>query len=106
LPDYGVELYINKKMKTDVQLSLTTLSKARDALAALSVWDKTQIHDALVGLATSEGYKNGQVMYPVRVALSGKEFTPGGALELADLFGKEETLRRINIGLEKLKHAV
>jgi glutamyl-tRNA synthetase len=106
LPDYSVELYINKKMKTDVQLSLTTLSKARDALAALSVWDKTQIHDALVGLATSEGYKNGQVMYPVRVALSGKEFTPGGALELADLFGKEETLRRIDIGLEKLKHAV
>jgi glutamyl-tRNA synthetase len=51
------------------------------------------------------GVKNGIVLWPVRTAVSGKSFTPGGAYEIADIIGKAETIKRIKIGIEKLKNA-
>ncbi|GGJ12043.1 glutamate--tRNA ligase [Alicyclobacillus cellulosilyticus] len=106
LPDYDVSLYVNKKMKTDLALALDSLQHARAVLAELADWNLASIQQAMVDLAARLGRKNGQVMYPVRVALSGKEFTPGGAVELADLLGREESLRRIDLGIEKLAAAV
>ena len=102
LPDYDTSLYINKKMKTDEAIALDSLKASLEVLEGLEEWNHDAIYNALVGLAQKMEVKNGKVLYPVRVALSGKAFTPGGAIELALIFGKEETLNRIRKGIEKL----
>ena len=102
LPDYDPALYTHKKMKTDAEIALRSLQAARKALGTLDAFAQEGVHAALEGLAAELGLKNGQVMYPVRVALSGKEFTPGGASELSELFGRDEVLQRIGVGIEKL----
>lgn len=105
LPDYDVNMYANKKMRTDLNNSLEYLKKAYEALQGVDKWDDDHIHEALFKLIAELGVKNGQVLWPVRTAVSGKQFTPGGAIELSSLLGKEETLRRIKIGIEKLSNA-
>ena len=57
----------------------------------------------LSGYVKENGYKNGYVMWPLRTAVSGKQSTPGGATELMEVLGKEESLRRIRLGIEKLQ---
>ena len=49
-----------------------------------------------------KGCKNGYVMWPIRTAVSGKQMTPGGATELMEVLGKEESLARIRKGIELL----
>ncbi|MEA4928962.1 MAG: glutamate--tRNA ligase [Candidatus Limiplasma sp.] len=102
LPEYEVELYTHKKMKTDPAVALTALTLARPALAALPTFDEEPLKECLMALAESSGLKTGQMMWPVRVALSGLASTPGGATEIAYLLGKEESLRRIDLALRKL----
>lgn len=102
LPDYDVNMYVHKKMKTDLTNSAANLKLAYDALKSLSVWNEENIDAALKGIVQKLGAKNGQVLWPVRTALSGKQFTPGGAIEIAGVLGREESLRRIEIGLNKL----
>ncbi|MBR2551985.1 MAG: glutamate--tRNA ligase [Erysipelotrichaceae bacterium] len=104
LPEYDIDLYFNKKMKTNPENSLPALKDALAVLESLEAWDHDSIHDALIGLAQNTGRKNGIILYPVRVALSGKASTPGGAIELALVFGKEETLDRIRKGIAKLEN--
>lgn len=107
LPDYAVELYEHKKMKSSVASAAEYLPQVQGRLRQLANdgWREDVVHDLLLDLATTLGVKNGQVLWPVRVALSGKQFSPGGAIELATLFGKAETLRRIDIGVAKLATA-
>ena len=102
LPDYDIELYRNKKMKTDPEIARNSLIEARGFLESIDSYDHDTIYTGLVDLAQKMGVKNGVLMYPIRVALSGKAFTPGGAIELSCILGKSETLRRIDIALEKL----
>ena len=102
LPDYGIALFQNKKMKTDELIAKQALALSLDALKDLQTWDNETLFNVLKELAQDKGLKNGQVLYPVRIALSGKETTPGGATELAVVLGKEETLNRIQTALEKL----
>ncbi|HEX3047382.1 MAG TPA: glutamate--tRNA ligase [Bacillota bacterium] len=102
LPDYSIELYVNKKMKTDGANSLENLKAAKEALSTLQPWEHQTIYDRLMGLVNQLAVKNGQVLYPLRIAVSGLEVTPGGAVELMELLGKDETMRRIEIGLGKL----
>ncbi|MFU0800999.1 MAG: glutamate--tRNA ligase [Xylanivirga thermophila] len=102
LPEYDVDLYVHKKMKTNLENSKEALIRAYDVLEKLDKWEEEIIHDILMDLVKDMGVKNGQVLWPVRTALSGKKFTPGGAIELAGLLGKEETLRRLRIGIDKL----
>jgi len=102
LPDYDIELYTHKRMKTNPENALIHLKEAYKVLEELEDWSFDSIHDSLMDLVKKLGVKNGQVLWPVRVALSGKQYTPGGAIELAELLGKEETLKRIKIGIEKL----
>ncbi len=102
LPEYSNELYCHKKMKTDEANSLEALRATLPVLEALSDWTYDAIHDALVGLAEKLELKNGRIMWPVRTALSGKPVTPGGAVELCHILGKEETLRRMALGIEQL----
>lgn len=106
LSDYDLEYYVHKKMKTDLPNSLDNLRVAREVLADLEKWEFTEIEQVLHDLIARLEVKNGQVLWPVRTALSGKEASPGGAVELAEIFGKEETLRRIDIGIAKLAAAL
>jgi glutamyl-tRNA synthetase len=103
LPDYDIELYSHKKMKTDPALGLTVLKLALTAVAALQDFSEESVKESLMGLATEQGLKTGQVMWPVRVAVSGLPSTPGGATEIAYLLGKDETLQRLAIGINFLE---
>ena len=102
LPDYDVEMYTHKKMKTDPETAKVALEAMLPVLESLEVFDKDNIHEALFALIEKMEVKNGYILWPLRVAVSGKEFTPGGGVELAAILGKEETIKRIKIALEKL----
>ncbi len=102
LPDYDISLYVHKKMKTDTVNSLESLKAALTILENLDVWENDAIYNALMELAAKMGIKNSQILWPIRTALSGKDVTPGGATELAEILGKNESLRRISKGIEKL----
>ena len=103
LPDYDAGLFTNKKSKTNPEVSLTMLRAAAPVLPALPEWTQDAVHDALIGLAESLGVKNATLMWPVRIALAGKAVTPGGAVEICYILGKDEALRRIQIGIGKLE---
>ncbi len=106
LPAYSNELYCHKKMKTNEENSLEALKVTLPELEAIQDWTYEAIHDALIGLAQRLELKNGRIMWPVRTALSGKAVTPGGAVELCHILGKEETLRRMKMGMEQLSAAL
>ncbi len=102
LPDYDIALYTHKKMKTNPENSLESLKAILPTLEAINDWTQENIHTALFDLIAKLEVKNGLILWPLRTALSGKQFTPGGGVELAYLLGKEETLARIQKGIEKL----
>jgi len=102
LPDYDVELYIHKKSKTDEMISRDMLIEAKKALLSLTDWTNQSIHDILIELALKLEVKNATLMWPVRIAAAGKAVTPGGAIEICHILGREETLRRIEKGIGKL----
>jgi glutamyl-tRNA synthetase len=102
LPDYDIAMYTHKKMKTNPENSLASLQAILPALEALDTWNEETIHDALFGVVAALEVKNGVVLWPARVAVSGKQSTPGGAVEICALLGKEESLRRIRDGIARL----
>ena len=102
LPDYDPELFVHKKSKSDRQSSLDVLNRVIPRFEALESWDDEHILDVMVKLAEELAVKNAKVMWPVRIAAAGKAVTPGGAVEICRILGREETLRRLRIGLEKL----
>ncbi|MBE6824255.1 MAG: glutamate--tRNA ligase [Ruminococcaceae bacterium] len=104
LPQYDKELFVNKKSKTNLENAPIMLKAVYDKLSALSEYNHDSIHDALIGLATQLEVKNGTVMWPARIAVAGKQVTPGGAIEILEILGKEESLRRMEIGLDKLSN--
>ena len=105
LPEYSTDLYVHKKMKSTVETSLENLEKALPVLEAIDEehWTMDNIHDKIFELIKSLEIKNGQMLWPIRTALSGKSFTPGGAFEIAVLIGREESLKRMHKGIELLK---
>lgn len=103
LPEYDVALYTNKKNKLGAESSLDLLEKEFAMLQSLTDWTYDAIHDGLYALTEAEGIKIGKVMWPLRIAAAGKSVTPGGAIEIALALGREETLRRMEIGLSKLR---
>ena len=100
--EYDVALYTHKKMKTDAEIAKVVLPKAREVIANLKEFNYDSIHDALMALVAEMGVKNGQVFWCVRVAISGKESTAGGVMEIAELLGKEETLKRLDYSIQLL----
>jgi glutamyl-tRNA synthetase len=102
LPEYDTALYVHKKMKTTEEMCLENLKKAIPVLEQLTEWTNESIYNALVALIQELGIKNGQMLWPVRTALSGKPTSPCGASELAELLGKEESIKRLNKGIELL----
>lgn len=104
LPDYDVALYAHKKMKTTPETSLAVLREILPVLEAQEDYGNDALYAAVTAFVKEKGYKNGYVLWPIRTAVSGKQTTPGGATELMELLGKEESLLRIQKGIEKLEH--
>ena len=102
LPEYSTELYVHKKSKTTLENSLSSLQAIVPVLEGLQTWTNESLYEALVALAAKLEVKNSVVLWPLRVAVSGKASTPGGATELCALLGKEESLARIRTGIELL----
>lgn len=103
LPEYDSEYYVNKKSKTDRAISLDMLCHAEKTLEELPDWERETIHDALMNLAAALEVKNGTLLWPVRIAVSGKQTTPGGGVEICQILGREESLRRIRSGIRMLE---
>ena len=102
LPFYDLNLFNNKKMKTTLDSSLDVLQKLLPVFENLSSFEFDVLHNAVFDLIEQLGLKNGQVLWPLRTALSGKQFTPGGGLELACLLGREKSIERTKIAIERL----
>ena len=102
LPEYDTALFVHKKSKTNLENSLTSLQTVLPVLENLETWTNEALYETLVALAAEQGVKNAILLWPLRVAVSGKASTPGGATELCALLGKEESLARIRKGIEIL----
>ena len=104
MPEYDIDMYNNKKMKTNPEISKTALEAVLPVLEAIEEadWTMENIHEKLFALIAQMEVKNGIVLYPLRVALSGKAFTPGGGVELAAIMGKAKTIDRIKAAIAKL----
>ena len=102
LPEYDTDLYIHKKSGTDEVISLDMLRAAKEELGKLEEWTSDAIHNGFIKLADKLGLKNAMLMWPVRIAVSGKAVTPGGAVEICFILGRDEALRRISVGIDKL----
>ena len=102
LPAYGTELFVHKKSKSDEASSRQVLNRILPVFEGLENWNDESILAAMVNMAESMEVKNAKVMWPVRIAAAGKAVTPGGAVEICRILGKEETLRRLRIAVEKL----
>ncbi len=106
LPDYDVNMYVHRKMKTTLESSLEVLRELLPELEAEEDYSNDALYALLSGYVARKGVKNGYVMWPVRTAVSGKQMTPGGATELMELLGREESLKRIRKGIEKLEETI
>lgn len=102
LPDYDTSLYVHKKSKTDEAGSLEMLNRILPVFEAIEDWSDESILAAMTDMAAQCECKNAKVMWPVRIAVAGKAVTPGGAVEICRILGKDETLRRIQTGIDKL----
>ena len=105
LPGYDVAMYTHKKMKTNAQTSLEVLQEILPVLEAQEDYSNDALYQTLLKYVEQKGCKNGYVMWPIRTAVSGKQMTPGGATELMEVLGKEESLARIRKGIELLSQA-
>ena len=103
LPDYDISLYTHKKMKTNAESSLAVLRDLLPVLEAQQEFTNDGLFAAMKSYIQEKGYKNGYVLWPVRIAVSGKQTTPAGATEIMEVLGKEETIARIREGIRKLE---
>ena len=102
VPEYDVSMYTHKKMKTNPEISLEVLEKIIPVLENQEDYSNDALYTLLCGFAKENGYKNGQILWPIRTALSGKQMTPAGATEILEVLGKEESLNRLRAAVEKL----
>lgn len=102
MPAFDNELYVNKKQKSTLESAKAALEAIKPILEGISDWTEQNLHDQVMAAIPGLGMKNGQVLWPMRIAISGQMSTPGGAFEIAYLLGKEETLRRLDESLAKL----
>ena len=105
LPEYDIEMYTHKKMKTDAASSLEVLKEVLPIFEQCDDYSNDALYERLKAYVEEKGVKNGYVMWPIRTAVSGKQSTPGGATEIMEVLGKEESINRIKKGIEKLSKA-
>ena len=101
-PGFPLDFYVNKKQKSTLESAKAALTAIRPVLEGIGEWTEAELHDRVMEAIPTLGMKNGQVLWPLRIAISGQQSTPGGAFEIAYLLGREETLRRLNEALVAL----
>lgn len=106
LPDYSTDLFVSKKMKTTKESSLAVLVDVLPIFKDINDYSVPNLHNILMQYIEKCGAKNGFVLWPIRTALSGKQFTPGGAIELAAILGKNDAVERIELAINKLKNDI
>ena len=102
MPEFPLDFYANKKQKSTPETAKAALEFVKPILEGITDWTEANLHDAVMEAIPATGMKNGQVLWPMRIAISGQQSTPGGAFEVAYLLGRDETLRRLNESLAKL----
>lgn len=105
LPEYDTAMYTHKKMKTNSETSLAVLKEVLPLLEKQEDYSNDALYETLCGFVAEKGYKNGYVLWPIRTAVSGRQMTPAGATEIMEILGKEESLKRIQKGIELLENA-
>ena len=103
MPEFDPAIYTHKKMKTNPEIALQALKAVRPMLETIDPWTEQQLHDKVMEFIPITGLKNGQMLWPLRIAISGRESTPGGAFEIAYLLGREETLKRLDDSIARLE---
>ena len=106
VPEYDVAMYTHKKMKTNPEISLEVLNKILPVLETQEDYSNDALYERLCAFAKENGYKNGQILWPIRTALSGKQMTPAGATEILEVLGKEESVKRLKAAVEKLTQEI
>ena len=102
LPGYDISMYVHKKMKTTPESSLEVLKELLPIFQAEENYSNDSLYETLQNYIAKKGCKNGFAMWPLRTAVSGKQSTPGGATEIMEIIGKEESISRIKKGIELL----
>ena len=103
LPEYEKELFLNKKNKiADYEIVKTVLAEAKTVLADVSSFDNDTLIAALMPIAEKLQIKTGTLMWCIRIAVSGMSATPGGATEIMEVIGKDESIKRIETALKKI----
>lgn len=105
LPEYDTAMYTHKKMKTNSETSLAVLKEVLPLLLKQEDYSNDALYQMLCEFVSEKGYKNGYVLWPIRTAVSGRQMTPAGATEIMEILGKEESLKRIQKGIELLENA-
>ena len=103
MPEYEVDLFTHKKMKTNAEISLEILTALKPVLEGVEDWTEANLHDIVMAWIAESGRKNGTVLWPLRSAVAGVANTPGGAFEILYLLGKEESMRRMELSMAKLQ---
>ncbi len=101
LPEYGTELFFNKKMKTDAEKALPVLKEMLPMLTDAADFSSDALFELIKAYSEKKGFKTGYVIWPLRIAVSGKAVTPAGATDIMEIIGKEESLSRISAGIRK-----
>lgn len=102
VPDYEISMYEHKKMKSTLETSRMVLGDTLPLIEGLSDFSNDALYELLNGYAAEKGFKVGLVMWPLRTAVSGKAMTPGGATQLMEVLGRDESVKRIKAAIEKL----
>ena len=100
--NYDINLFEREKLKITKELAKEILPKLKITIKKISEYSETSIHDALKSFTENSGYKSGQVFWALRIAITGKESTPGGAVEMADILGEERVLKRLDLSIKLL----
>ena len=102
MPAFTTDFYVNKKQKSTEESARAALAAMKPVIEGITDWNETNIHDVIMEAIPLTGMKNGQVLWPLRIAISGKQSTPGGAFEIMYLLGRDETLKRLTASMEQL----
>ena len=102
MPELDMALFTNKKSKSTPETSKTALEFVRPILDGIADWTEASLHDTVMAAIPESGMKNATVLWPLRIAITGRAATPGGAFEMAYLLGKDETMKRLDDAMAKL----
>ncbi len=100
--EYDLNLFVNEKQKSDIETAKKVLPLIKEKLQSVESWENSSLFSTLVELSVALEIKKQAILWISRIAITGKEATAGGATEIAELLGKDETLKRIDFSIKLL----